>query len=129
MIFLRTPFEGSDNAEWANTASRYSSWISLTNNEKAKDLEERSAKLVGINEAFLKFLKARDRSKTPIEVACYFEEYPIYVADGGFGVIVSKKSAVFPGIDSLSIPANHIDICKFKDEDRNGFRNILEKLS
>lgn len=129
MIFLGTPFEGSEKAEWANTALRYLSWISSTNNEKTKDLEERSAKLASINEAFLKFLKARDRSKIPVEVACYFEEYPIYVAGKKLGVIVPRKSAVLAGIDPLSIPANHVDMCKFEDEDRNGFRSISEKLS
>ena len=129
IIFLGTPFEGSGKAEWANNALRFLSWVSSTNDLKTKDLEERSAKLISVYDAFLKFLKGRDRSKIPIEVACYFEEYPMYVAGKKIGMIVPKQSASLPGIDPLSISANHVDMCKFEDEYRNGFRSISEKLS
>lgn len=92
-------------------------WISTTHKEDIKDLGERSEKLISINTAFQKILKARDRSKSKefVEVACFFEEYFMYKAGAKIGVIVPKKSASFAGIDSQSIQANHVDMCKFED--------------
>ena len=96
-----------------------------------KDLEERSAKLMNINDAFQKFLKARDRSETGqfVEVACFFEQYAMYKAWEKIGIIVLKESACLPGIDPQSIQANHVDMCKFEDEDREGYKNISQQLS
>jgi hypothetical protein len=129
LIFLGTPFEGSAKARWGSLALRYLSIISSTNNEKVKDLEERSQKIVSINEAFLKFLKVRDRTPAPVEVACFFEEYPTYVAGKNLGMIVPKDSASLPGIDLFSIAANHVDMCKFEDEYRNGYTTISNMLN
>jgi hypothetical protein len=56
--FLGTPFEGSSKAKWAKTALRMLGCISSTRKEDVHDLEERSAKLIHINDAFQKFLKA-----------------------------------------------------------------------
>ena len=96
-----------------------------------KDLEERSAKLMSINEAFQKFLKARDRSETRqfIEVACFFEQYAMYKAGKKIGTIVPKESACLPGIDPQSIQASHVDMCKFEDEDREGYKNVSQRLN
>lgn len=110
------------------TALRVVDCFSDTKKEDVKDLEERSAKLVSINEAFLKFLKARDRSGAPVEVECFFEALSLKILGKRF-LIVPKKSAVLPGIDGQSIEANHVDMCKFADEERSGFRSISEKLS
>ncbi|RYO56649.1 hypothetical protein AA0116_g8440 [Alternaria tenuissima] len=128
VVFLGTPFEGSSKAEWGRTALRVVDCFSDTKKEDVKDLEERSAKLVSINEAFLKFLKARDRSGAPVEVECFFEALSLKILGKRF-LIVPKKSAVLPGIDGQSIEANHVDMCKFADEERSGFRSISEKLS
>ncbi|KAG7408799.1 hypothetical protein Forpe1208_v012080 [Fusarium oxysporum f. sp. rapae] len=106
-------------------------WVSTTHKEDVKDLEERSAKLMNINDAFLKFLKARDRSETRqfVEVACFFEQYAMYKAGKKIGTIVPKESARLPGIDPQAIQADHIGMCKFEDEDREGYRNISQRLS
>ena len=103
-------------------------WISTTHKEDVKDLEERSAKLININNAFQKFLKARDRSETGqfVEVACFFEQYAMYKAGKKIRIIVPKKSACLPGIDLQSIQANHVNMCKFEDEDREGYKNISQ---
>ena len=102
--------------------------FSDTKKEDVKDLEERSAKLVSINEAFMKFLKARDRSGAPVEVECFFEALSLKILGKKF-LIVPKKSAVLAGFDGQSIEANHVVMCKFEDEERSGFRSISEKLS
>lgn len=131
VIFLGTPFEGSSKAKWAGRALKVLDWLSTTHNEDMKDLEERSAKLMHINDAFQKFLKARDRSETGeyVEVACFFEQYAMYKAGKKIGIIVPKESACLPGIDPLSIQANHVGMCRFEDEDREGYRNISQRLS
>lgn len=85
-----------------------------------KNLEELSAKLINFNEAFQKFLKARDRSESRefVEVACFFENYAMYKLGAKIGLIVTKESACLPGIDPQSIQANYFDMCNFEDEDR-----------
>lgn len=130
-IFLGTPFEGSSKAKWAGRALKVLDWVSTTHKEDVKDLEERSAKLMNINDAFQKFLKARDRSETRqfVEVACFFEQYAMYKPGTKIGTIVPKESACLPGIDPQAIQANHVDMCKFEDEDREGYRNISQRLS
>ena len=130
VIFLGTPFEGSSKAKWAGRALKILDWISTTHKEDVKDLEERSAKLMSINEAFQKFLKARDRSETRqfLEVACFFEQYAMYKAGKKIGTIVPEESACLPGIDQQLIQANHVDMCKFEDEDREGYKNVSQRL-
>ncbi|KAI9763799.1 MAG: hypothetical protein M1839_006309 [Geoglossum umbratile] len=131
VVFLGTPFEGSSKAKWAGRALKVLDWASTTHKEDVKDLEERSAKLMNINDAFQKFLKARDRSETGqfVEVACFFEQYAMYKAGKKIGIIVPKESACLPGVDPQSIQANHVDMCKFEDEDREGYKNISQRLS
>jgi hypothetical protein len=131
VVFLGTPFEGSSKAKWAGRALMVLDWVSTTHKEDVKDLEQRSAKLLSINEAFQKFLKVRDRSDTKqfLEVACFFEQYAMYKAGKRIGTIVPKESACLPGIDPQSIQANHVDMCKFEDEDREGYKNISQRLS
>ncbi|OMP88505.1 Protein SERAC1, partial [Diplodia seriata] len=130
VMFLGTPFEGSEKAKWAATALRLLSLVSSTNDEKVKDLEERSAKLVSINDAFYKYWRSRDRSRVKknfLEVACFFEEYPMKI--GGKKVhIVPKESACLKGIDPQSISAHHSDMCKFEDEYRNGYKCVTGQL-
>jgi hypothetical protein len=131
VIFLGTPFEGSSKAKWGSRALKLLDWVSTTHREDVKDLEERSAKLISINTAFQKYLKARDRSESRefMEVACFFEEYAMYKATKKLGVIVPKESACLPGIDPQLIQANHVDMCRFEDEDREGYKRISQKLS
>jgi hypothetical protein len=43
--------------------------------------------------------------------------------------IVPKESASLPGVDAQSIQAHHTDMCKFEDEDREGYKSISQKLS
>jgi hypothetical protein len=129
VVFLGTPFEGSSKAKWGSRALKLLDWIGTTHKEDVKDLEERSTKLISINTAFQKYLKARDRSESRLEVACFFEEYAMYKKTKKIGVIVPKESACLPGIDPQSIQANHVDMCRFEDEDQEGYKRISQKLS
>lgn len=130
VIFLGTPFEGSSKAKWASRALTLLNLVSTTQRENTKDLEERSAKLAEINDAFQKFIKLRDRSGpgSYLELACFFEQYGMYFAGKKY-LIVPKESASLPGIASQSISSHHTNMCKFEDEDREGYKNISQKLS
>jgi hypothetical protein len=131
-IFLGTPFEGSEKANWGSVALNFLSLLSSTKQEDVRDLEQRSQKLVSINEAFLKFLKERDRDRTkgPVEIACFFEEHPTYVRGKKLGLIVQKSSAgAIPGIDPVSISASHSGMCKFPGDYVNGYINISQLLA
>jgi len=130
VIFLGTPFEGSSKAKWGSRALRILDLVSTTQKDDTKDLEERSARLVSIYDAFQKLLKKRDRSESRnfLEVACFFEQYGMYIA-GKKTFIVPKESACLPGVDVQSIQAHHTDMGKFEDEDREGYKNISQKLS
>lgn len=127
IIFLGTPFEGSSKAAWGSRALRILDYISTTQKESVKDLEKRSEKLININMAFQKYRDTRSRSEERnwIEVACFFEEYPMFKNIW----IVPKESAMLPGVDALSIAANHTDMCKFEHSYVNGFKLVSEKLN
>jgi protein SERAC1 len=128
IIFLGTPFAGSEKARWGKLALRYLSYISSINDEKVEVLQERSMKLVAINDAFAKYIKARDRSGPWLEISCYFEEYPTKIRGSNVGIIVEKSSAVLPGVLGLSIQDHHADMTKFEDEYRHGFISISNIL-
>jgi hypothetical protein len=42
---------------------------------------------------------------------------------GSVAWITGKESASLPGVDAQSIQAHHIDMCKFEDEDREGYKS------
>ncbi|KAH8704539.1 Alpha/Beta hydrolase protein [Phaeosphaeriaceae sp. PMI808] len=79
---------------------------------------EGSSKAKWAGRALKKFLKARDRSETGqfIKVTCFFEQYTMYKARKKIGIIIPKELA-----------SNYVDIYKFKDEDREGYKNILQR--
>jgi hypothetical protein len=128
MLFLGTPFGGATKARWGTLALNFISWIGTTNDKKMKDLQERSMKLISVNDSFLKFLYARART-APVALACFFEEYSTYIGSKKLGLIVPKESAILPLVDAQSIPASHSDMCKFENDEINGFRSVSEKLS
>jgi protein SERAC1 len=130
VVFLGTPFKCSSKAKWRSRALRLLDLVSMTRKEDTKDLEERSARLASINDAFQKYLKARDRSTSRdyIEVACFFEQYGMYIGPKML-FIVPRESACLPGVDAQSIQAHHTEMCKFEDEDREGYKSISQKLS
>lgn len=130
-LFLGTPFEGSSLAKYASLAIQFLQYFMPTQKENLKDLEKRSNKLASINDSFAKFLKERDRSKTKpwLEIACFFEERSLYKGSVKIGKIVPKESASWLGVDALSIPKDHIEMCKFEDEEGSDYRSVADKLS
>jgi protein SERAC1 len=127
LIFLGTPF-GESKSNHAKIALHFFELQCSINSQIPKHLEKRSQKLASIIEAFLGFLRARDRSPAPIEIACFFEEREITVAGKNI-IIVPRDSATLPGFDSYSISANHVEMSKFKDEGDAGYILISMILS
>ncbi|RMI99068.1 hypothetical protein BHE90_017405 [Fusarium euwallaceae] len=128
MIFLGTPFTGSNHAHWALIVTQYLRLVVSVNQEKLKHLDERSDTLMNISNEFLKSVHERQRSDAPIELAFYFEQYPTKRRGLNLGFIVDRESAVPMGFPALSIPEDHSDMCKFEDEYRSGFISISDNL-
>jgi len=64
-----------------------------------------------------------------VEIACFFKQYAMYKLGKKTETIIPKELACLLGIDPQLIQANHVDICKFKDKDREGYKNISQRLS
>lgn len=93
------------------------------------DLEERSAKLMGVDEAFREYAKVKDRSAEQFEIACCFEEYPTFKEGERHGFfVVPEDSARLPCFDTIPFPANHIDMCKIEHEFIVGYKRIVQQL-
>lgn len=122
-MFFGTPFEGSEKARWGSIGVQLLKVLGLQHNGKLKELEERSVALSNITDDFYKFLKIRDRSDRPVEIACFFEEYPTYIKGAKAGLVVEKQSASLKGVDPIPIPSTHSGMCKFEDEYRKGYKD------
>lgn len=134
MIFLGTPFAGSEMTKWGEIAEKFISLFRVTNREYLKDLAKQSELLVQIDRNFSQFIKARDRGPSNgwIKLACYVEGIPtpiFSIAKKTAKKIVDDASASLPGIDPLLIDARHTNMCKFESEYLSGFISISGKLS
>ncbi|EED12083.1 ribonuclease p/mrp subunit, putative [Talaromyces stipitatus ATCC 10500] len=126
LVFLGTPFEGSNEAQWASVARHF---VKLTGlNTKLDHLDKRSQKLISINGTFIKFLLERLRSTAPVEIACFNEGLPTYFEDGSSKEIVSKSSAKILNIEPQPISADHTDMCKFWNASQDGYTRITKVL-
>ncbi|KAI0439307.1 Alpha/Beta hydrolase protein [Xylaria telfairii] len=130
IVFLGTPFKGSSIATYGRLWVEFLSYLTETQKGNLQLLETRSEKLTNVTHSFAKFLKSRDRSQTLpyLEVACFFEDRPLYKGSIKVGFIVPKDSASWLGVDPISIPKDHIDMCKFQDEDGSDYKSVAGKL-
>ncbi|KAI0502829.1 Alpha/Beta hydrolase protein [Xylaria bambusicola] len=129
-VFLGTPFEGSSIAKYGHAALGFLSHFTSTQTANLEALQKRSEKLTAITHLFAKFLKERDRSPTLpyLEVACFFEDRPLYKGPIKIGIIVPKESASWLGVDAISIPKDHQEMCRFEDEDGSDYKSVAAKL-
>lgn len=124
VLFLGTPHGGSDKTKWAALGEQVVRLFKSTNPENFKILEEDSVKLDDIGKAFQMQLRKRDEDPaTKVEIACFFEEFPT-----NYGVIVTKASASFGSYETLSIPEDHIDMCKFNNSEHPGYNRVKDVL-
>ncbi|KAK8241481.1 hypothetical protein HDK77DRAFT_444924 [Phyllosticta capitalensis] len=131
-MFLGTPFEGSSLGKWGSIALQLASLVVSTHSMDVNDLKKQSKRVMGITQSFLKYLRVRDRSDSRnfLDVACFFEVYPTHskVLKKSIGLVVTKESAVIPGVDGQPIHASHSNMCKFGFVEHAGFRSVSEKL-
>ncbi|CAG8982619.1 hypothetical protein HYALB_00008111 [Hymenoscyphus albidus] len=116
-LFLGTLFAGSAAAKYGHLAEGLYSL-------------KRSERLATINDAFAKLLRPRDRSESRnfIEVATFFEEYPVRKLGKKTMTIVPKESASIFGFDLQSIAAYHMDMTKLEGSYVPGYIDVSNKL-
>ena len=73
---------------------------------------------------FLAMIRQLSKEGREIEIICFFEELPL----PGFGTVVSKISATFPGYNVDGIRATHSDMVKFSTAEEDGFVSVLGVL-
>lgn len=125
-LFLGTPFQGSSLASYGSLAINLLKYIMRTQPDSLETLEKKSKKLADINVKFAKFLKERDlaHDMPRLQIACFFEGIPVVRNT----LVVPKDSATWLGVDPLSIDANHMNMCRFDDPNREGFQKVSGKL-
>lgn len=125
-LFLGTPFQGSSLASYGSLAINLLKYIMRTQPDSLETLEKKSKKLADINVKFAKFLKERDlaHDMPRLQIACFFEGIPVVRNT----LVVPKESATWLGVDPLSIDANHMNMCRFDDPNREGFQKVSGKL-
>jgi hypothetical protein len=131
-IFMGTPFEGSSIAKWGSLGLKFWSLVSVAEKATIKDLEQRSVRLAGINEAMGTYIKTRDRdhSRRPLEIVCFFEGLPTRLGPLKKEKVVDRKSAsLWQGAKVLSIGATHSNMVKFAEEDDDGYKMVSGVLS
>lgn len=124
LVFLGTPFGGSEKARWGNIGLAFAKIIGGGYNGKLRELDERSGKLININDSFYKYMKMRDTSDSPIQTICFFEEKDTFVKNINVGLIVPRQSAMLRGIDLVPIAGSHSGMCKFSDDLVPGYKDV-----
>ncbi|KAI4156988.1 MAG: hypothetical protein L6R39_000851 [Caloplaca ligustica] len=113
IAFLGTPHQGSDKAQWAETARRFIHLFKTTNAELSKDLDEKSEKLAKLGVQFPNLLRTRAQTpKIRIDVVCFYEGLTTRVGGVDYGM---ESSACIAGYPRTLLDADHEDMCKFKD--------------
>ncbi|KAL8697128.1 MAG: hypothetical protein Q9201_007292 [Fulgogasparrea decipioides] len=117
IAFLGTPHQGSDKAQWAETARSFIKIFKETNAELSKDLDEKSEKLAKLGVQFPNLLRSRSEiPKTQIDIVCFYEGQTTKLGGKDVGMIVTESSACIVGYPRTLLDANHEDMCKFSDK-------------
>jgi hypothetical protein len=123
ILFVATPHEGSAIAQWASIPASTLGVITPTNVDLLAVLQTSSEVRDRIQDDFMSLLQRRQSEGPPLDVTCLFET----MKTSKF-TIVPRRSAVLPGYNSISVPANHQDIVRFSDKWDHGFKTILAEL-
>ena len=127
LMFMGTPFEGSDTTKWSNLFKRLSQLLPIgeVNKNLLDYLRPDSHELKILGEDFPKWLNNRQTpGERRVQVICFFEELPT----PGIGHIVPRESAQIAGHESLSLPDNHVGICKFDNFQDPKYKIVLSYL-
>lgn len=78
IAFMGTPQSGSSLTPWASKLSKFIGLIKQTNPDLLDPLKRDSAMLAVIKEGFFEMLRVRrSEGKSPIQIACFFEQLPL----------------------------------------------------
>ncbi|KAL8636925.1 MAG: hypothetical protein Q9226_009187, partial [Calogaya cf. arnoldii] len=131
IAFLGTPHGGSEKTKWAEIGSKIAALVGESSDTLVKDLAHSSYRLVKIGQEFPQWLrKQSDRTGEKVSVICFFEalDTKLYARRVGkisnqiHGVlimlqVVAKEEAQLPGgYETRPIEADHVGMCKCKDE-------------
>ena len=88
-------------------------------------LKSNSHDLKSLGEEFPKWLVDRQNGAgRRVRVMCFFEELPTPPV----GLIVSRESAQIAGFDYVSLPADHVGMCKFENFEDPKYKTVLYTL-
>ena len=126
-IFLGTPFQESDGVSWEEMGRRFLNLYMLKRNEHVRGLREKSAKLQLICRNFVSFYNASaDGQRRPLQVGCFSEGRQVEKSNEDF--IVPKDSATFGDIEPIVINANHLNMCKYRNAQDQGFADVTSMI-
>jgi len=132
MIFLGTPFRGSPAAKTAEIARRIIDFCGVdTQKHTLKLLGVDSERLDELTRAFPDILNKRRISKDPQDkIEAFFLYETLKTRWGRASIqIVETDSAQLPGCgDASPIRADHVNICKFKTAEEEGYKIVLAAI-
>ncbi|KAF2011215.1 hypothetical protein BU24DRAFT_397585 [Aaosphaeria arxii CBS 175.79] len=124
MVFLGTPFYGSKIAGWADVARRIFNLVQRTDQTTLRNLTLDSKELKDLRFGFPEIVRQRNQTADKLAVVFFFEQKAT-----GKVWIVKEEDASYPGVgEILPIRENHINICKYDDEEDNGYKSIRAKI-
>ncbi|RAL00742.1 esterase/lipase family protein [Aspergillus ibericus CBS 121593] len=124
IVFLGTPFCGSEIANWVSRFHRVAEYVLESNKANISDLKSKSDTLQHLMEEFANVLRKRDNSDESVRTTFFYEQRKTQGV-----MVVDRNSAAIPGRgDMISIPADHKHICKFGSRDDEGYDLVLGAL-
>ncbi|KAI4177645.1 MAG: hypothetical protein LQ343_000108 [Gyalolechia ehrenbergii] len=127
VVFMGTPFGGSDTTEWASFFERLLQVLPVGKFNKTllEHLKKDSHQLKILGEEFPQWLNNRRHAEErKVRVMCFFEEFPV----PGVGHVVTRESARIAGYEAVSLPGDHRGICKFDNFQDPKYKTVLNTL-
>jgi len=124
IVFLGTPFAGSNLAKWGDLVRAIFSVVRKTDQTTLKTLKENSHDLKELGTTFPETVRKRNTTAKKIQIVFFYETLPTYGV-----IVVEEKSASYPGIgETIPIRCNHLDICKFGSNNDDGYKVVKAKI-
>ncbi|KAJ5610607.1 hypothetical protein N7510_007326 [Penicillium lagena] len=124
IIFLGTPFGGSNLAKWAELVRRIFDTMKKTDQTTLKSLHQNSHELKDLGSAFSDVVRKRNNGQNKIKIVFFYEELDTYGQR-----VVEEKSASYPGLgETLPLRSNHLNMCKFASKDENEYKIVRAKI-
>ncbi|KAF2035728.1 hypothetical protein EK21DRAFT_84144 [Setomelanomma holmii] len=126
MLFLGTPFYGSPSATWAESFRRVLGLVLKdTDQNTLKALAPDSQLLKSLRDGFPEAIRKRNESDAKVKVRFCFEKWKTQGI-----LVVPEDNAKYPGVGGPAIPieANHINICKFANEEDPNYKKVKKLI-